>query len=123
MDKVKAIGHRVVIKPDPVVEKTASGLFLAVDVKAERTASQKGTVVGIGPMAWVNDLYGYGKPGWEPWCKVGDRVFFPRYGGKLICVNDGPHVSDEEREFLIVVNDEDIQLVILDESVQGADHE
>jgi co-chaperonin GroES (HSP10) len=123
MDKVKAIGHRVVIKPDPVVEKTASGLLLAVDVKAERTASQKGTVVGIGPMAWVNDLYGYGKPGWEPWCKVGDRVFFPRYGGKLICVNDGPHVSDEEREFLIVVNDEDIQLVILDESVQGADHE
>jgi co-chaperonin GroES (HSP10) len=121
MDKVKAIGHRVILKPDPVVEKTASGLYLAVDKKAERTASQKGTVIGIGPMAWKNDLYGYGKDGWEPWCKVGDRVFFPRYGGKLICTNDGPHVADEDREYIIVVNDEDIQAVILDETVQGVD--
>lgn len=117
MDKIKAVGHRVLIRPDPVLQKTKSGLVLSIDVKAERTASQKGTVVDIGPMAWKNDLYGFGKEGWEPWCKVGDRVFYPRYGGKLICVNDGPHVADEEREFLVVVNDEDIQLVILNEDV------
>lgn len=121
MDKVKAVGHRVILRPDPVIEKTKSGIVLAVDTKAERTASQKGTVVGIGPTAWMNELYGYGKPGWEPWCKIGDRVFFPRYGGKLICTNDGPHVADEDREYIIVVNDEDIQAVILDENVEGAD--
>jgi co-chaperonin GroES (HSP10) len=121
MDKVKAVGHRVIVKPDPVLEKTRSGIVLAVDVKAERTASQKGTVVGVGPTAWKNDLYGYGKLGWEPWCKVGDRIFFPRYGGKLICTNDGAHVADEDREYIIVINDEDVQCLILDESVEGVD--
>jgi len=121
MIKIKAVGHRVIVKADPIEQMSKGGIVLNVDTKKESAAAQRGTVFDVGGMAWKNDLYGYGKPGWEPWCKIGDRVFFPRYGGKLICTNDGPHVADEDREYIIVVNDEDIQAVILDENVEGVD--
>lgn len=110
--KIRAVGIRIMVKPDPVEKMTKSGIVLAVDEKTERAGTQKGTVLGIGSMAWKNALYGYGLEGWEPWCKVGDRIHFPRYGGKLVCINDGPDVPDEKREYVVFINDEDVQAVI-----------
>ncbi len=107
--KVKAVGHRVIIKPDPVETKTKSGIVVAVDEKREAAAVQRGTVFDIGHMAWKNPLYGYGQEGWEPWCKVGDRVFYARYMGKMFKDNDG--------QFYTIMNDEDVQCLILDEGI------
>ncbi len=107
--KVKAVGHRVIVKPDPVETQSKGGLILAVDEKREAAAAQRGTVFDIGNMAWKNTLYGYGLDGWEPWCKVGDRVFFARYAGKMF--RDGSEVYS-------VMNDEDIQCLIIDEGVE-----
>ena len=42
-------------------------------------------------------------PEWKPWCKIGDIVYFAKYGGKFITINE---------EDYIIVNDEDIQGVI-----------
>lgn len=109
MLKLRAVGHRVLVKPDPVEKKSAGGLYLAVDEKRERAASQKGTIVQVGPMAWKNEVYGYGIEGWEPWCKPGDRVFFARYAGKFIRANEDDPYSEE---VYVVLNDEDIQAVI-----------
>ena len=108
--KVKAIGHRIVVKPDPVEEKTAGGIVLAVDTKCERAGAQKGTVVDIGPLAWTNEVI-FGK-NCQPWCKVGDRVFFARYGGKMINLNED--LSNEE-DWVVVLNDEDLQALITEE--------
>lgn len=108
--RVEAVGHRVIVKPDPVETKTASGIVLQVNEDREYAAAQKGTVIAVGPMAWKNSLYGYGIEGWTPWVKEGDRVFFARYSGKQF--------RDEiTQERFIIINDEDIQCKILDEKV------
>jgi chaperonin GroES len=112
--KIKAVGHRVIVQPDPVEEVSKGGIVLAVDHKREIRAADKGTVIQVGEMAWKNDLYGYGKPGWEPWCKAGDRVFFARYAGKGF--------KDGQKDY-IVLNDEDIQCLILEEGAEGDDDE
>jgi co-chaperonin GroES (HSP10) len=111
MLELKAVGHRVMVKPDPVEKVTDTGIILSVNEKMEAAASQKGTVIGIGPMAWKNEVYGFGLPGWEPWCKVGDRVFFARYAGKFINTSDDPKNSER----VVVLNDEDVQAVIVKE--------
>ena len=114
MLKIKAVGHRVIVRADPVEEKTKGGIVLSVDTKRESAGAQKGTVYGIGEMAWKNEVYGYGKPGWEPWCKEGDRVFFARYAGKTLRTQEnGVEVV------YFILNDEDIQCLILDESIDG----
>lgn len=108
--KVKAVGHRVIVIPDPVVEETKSGIILAKDKKREEAGTEKGTVFQVGSMSWKNKLYGYGIEGWEPWCKEGDRVFYAKYAGKLF--------TDEETDTTYcILNDEDIQCLILDEAV------
>lgn len=114
MLKIKAVGHRVIIKADPVEEVSKGGIVLSVDTKRESAAAQKGTVYEIGAMAWKNDLYGFNKDGWEPWCKVGDRVYFARYSGKLI-----RDIENGIETVYFVINDEDVQCVILAEGTEG----
>lgn len=107
--KVKAIGHRIIVKPDPVEETTSGGIILNVDFKRERAAAQKGTILDIGPLAWTNEVI-FGKNP-KPWCKIGDRVFFARYGGKeLNLAKEGL-----EPDFVMVLNDEDLQAQITEE--------
>lgn len=113
MLKIKAIGFKVHIKPDPVEEKTASGIVLAKNKKKEQAEMSKGTVVEIGPLAWKNTLYGYGTPNWEPWCKVGDRVFYSKWAGKLLVD------QEDENNAVMVLNDDDVHCVILEDGVKG----
>jgi len=89
-------GHRVMIKPDDVEKKTASGIVLPVDEKKEKAATVIGTIVAIGPNAWRAFDDGL------PWATIGDRVYYIKYAGKFV---------GKEEEF-IVVNDEDIIAVI-----------
>lgn len=109
--KLKAVGHRILVKPDPVETKTAAGIILAVNEKQERAGSQKGTVLEVGPMAWKNEFMGFGQEGWAPWVKAGDRIFFARYAGKMIKTSDDP----QDQEYYIVLNDEDVQALIEEE--------
>ena len=110
--KIEAVGHRVIVKADPVEETSKGGIVLSVDKKRETAGAQRGTVYAIGNMAWKNKLYGYGLDGWTPWCRVGDRVYFAPYAGKLI-----KDVPNDIAYF--VLNDEDIQCLILDEGTEG----
>jgi co-chaperonin GroES (HSP10) len=106
MLKIRVPGHRVLVKGDPVEEVTAGGIVIARPghgQKLEQQATDRGTVVEVGPMCWKN--YDFDKPDWKPWCKPGDRVIFARYAGKLI-----KHPETEEEFFLL--NDEDIQVVM-----------
>lgn len=94
-------GFRVLIKPDPVVKKTASGITVVVDDKQYRNATTIGTVIAIGPTAWK--AYDDG----HPWATIGDRVYYAKYAGKSI--------DDGSEDGLVMVNDEDVQGVITKE--------
>lgn len=94
---VEPLGHRVLIKPDFVEEKSKGGIILAHEtVKQEQGAQVIGTVLAVGTTCWAEFD--------EPWCKVGDRVIFAKYSGMKIW---NP-VEGKYREDILIVNDLDI---------------
>ena len=93
-------GHRVLVKVDETVEKTAGGLFIPKSVADDHAkAGIFGTVVAVGDNAWK------AFDGGEPWAKVGDRVAFAKYGGFII---EDPDTKEQFR----LLNDEDLVAVI-----------
>ena len=94
---IEVLGHRLLIKPKDVETKTAGGIVLAVDTKAERTATQEGTVVQVGPNAFKLEALGG-----VSWVASGDEVIFARYAGKQV-------KDPETKEEYFVINDEDVQ--------------
>ena len=96
---LQVVGHRLLIKPDPVEKKTESGIILARDERAYREATMAGTIVQIGPTAWQ----GFGDS--RPWAKVGDHIIYARHTGKFV-------TDPETKEEFYVINDEDCQVVI-----------
>ncbi len=117
MKKLKPVAHRLIVKPDDIIEeqelqknhaslKKAGFIIEKPNNQARRDlqGTESGVVTAIGPMAWKHSDYGYPGPDWQPWCKVGDRVVFSKYVGKLW---PDPETSEE----FMIMNDEDIQLV------------
>ena len=95
----KPVGYMVLVRPD-FEKKTESGIVLAHLSDREGIAAvDTGVVVDVGPTAWK--AYDNG----EPWCKVGDRVCYARFGGKIIQVPD----SDDK---LVLIADGDVRLVM-----------
>lgn len=103
--KVKAVGHRLVIKPftieenDPIfaAAKRAGLQLLDQDTRREQVAVDKGTVLEIGPSAFT----ALNPPGADvPWCVVGDVIGYTRNAGKYIKIDETTHV--------LVINDEDV---------------
>lgn len=91
-------GHHVLILPDTVEKTTASGIYLPEETRQQQQAATvTGKIIAIGKQAWVGFAEG------EPWAKVGDKVFYAKYGGCL--------VTHEKKEFRLV-NDEDIVAII-----------
>lgn len=88
--------HRLLIKPDSVETKTASGIILTIDERREQAAAEKGTVVAIGDTAF-KDFEADVIP------VVGDKVYFAKYAGKEVKEND---------EKFLILNDEDIVGII-----------
>lgn len=100
---LEVVGHRVLIDPEvpkDTVEDGALAGFKIVgeSVQREKAATTKGKIVGIGNNAWKAFDNG------EPWAKVGDIVYFAKYGGKWIKADDG-------KEY-VVINDEDCQAIV-----------
>lgn len=93
--RIEPCGHRVVVKPDPIEEKTQSGIIVSVGEKKEReqAAQTTGVIVAVGPTAWKAFDDG------EPWAAVGDRVTYAKYGGWPF---------DHDGENFRLLNDEDI---------------
>jgi co-chaperonin GroES (HSP10) len=90
----RATGHRVLLLPDEVEKKTASGIvFVEKTVNAEEQMAVIATVVEIGPDAWGDKSTDY--------CAVGDRVLVGQYVGKF-------HVSPKDGKKYRFVSDLDI---------------
>ncbi len=91
------VGHRLLVKPAQVEEKTESGIIVSVGVQAdrERLAQIKGVVVAVGSTAYSDQP--------TPWCKEGDFITFGKYSG-LIYKGDETLDGEEYR----VINDLDV---------------
>lgn len=117
-------GHRLLIKPDAVKEKFNENVpaelkkvgfqieLTKEQEQREEVASRTGTVIGIGNTAW--HAFDKNSPDWKPWCKVGDRVTFARYAGRI---EEDP-VTHEK---FVVINDEDMFCVIEGEKAPWED--
>ena len=90
----RAVGHRVLLSPQEVEKKTASGIVL-VDktVNAEENMAVICTVLEIGHDAWSDKSTDY--------CQVGDRVLVGMYTGKF-------HVSPVDGKKYRFVMDTDV---------------
>ena len=93
-------GHRVLVRPDKIEEKTAGGIILPSMAKDAKEQTQIfGVIVATGINAWKDYSDG------TPWAKVGDRVAFAKYGGFVI---QDPTTREEFR----LLNDEDVCALI-----------
>lgn len=96
---LEPLGHRVLVKVT-LEKQTQSGLVLVRDERFAKAAEEVGIIIAIGPNAWK------AFDGGEPWAKVGDKVVFSKYGGKI--VEDPTTPPDEDGSYFMVLNDEDI---------------
>lgn len=76
-------GHRVLVLPDEIEVKTASGIITTVGAQQlrEELAQVDGVVVAMGNTCYSDQP--------EPWCKTGDRVVFGKYSGIIREGKDG----------------------------------
>lgn len=123
---LKVKGHRVLVKPDPPKDQfnkhvskelADKGFEIALPKEQElreQVGTSIGTVVAVGSTCWK--AYDYNVPLviWEPWCKVGDRITFSRYAGKI---QEDP-VTNEK---FMLINDVDVHCVIEGEKAPWED--
>ena len=92
--KLNPLGDRVVLKREEAEEKTASGLFLAGSAKEQ---PQLAEVVAVGPGALVDGK----RIPME--VKVGDKVFYGKYGGSEIKIDGVEYIVISQSEIMAVV--------------------
>ena len=92
--KLEPLGDRVVLRREEAEEKTASGLFLAGTAKEQ---PQLAEVIAVGPGALVD-----GKR--VPMdVKVGDKVFYSKYGGSEIKLDGVEYIVIGQSEIMAIV--------------------
>jgi len=97
--KWRPCGYMVLVKPD-FEQVSKGGIDLsALNDRVGIAAVDTGVVVDIGPTAWK--AYDNGLP----WCKIGDKICYARFGGKIIQVPDS-------NEKLVLIADGDVRLVL-----------
>lgn len=68
----------VLIRPDPVEERTKGGLILSDETKdRQKHAATKGTIIALSPMAFDADVWPADQPRPEP----GQRVLVAKHSG------------------------------------------
>ncbi len=99
MAKVKPLGDRVLVKPQPAEEKTASGLYIPDTAKEK---PQRGTVIAVGP-GRIED----GKH-IEMSVKEGDVVIFGKYAGSEIVLDGEEFLIMRETDILGILEEEPV---------------
>jgi co-chaperonin GroES (HSP10) len=96
------VGWRVAVLVLTIPETTAGGLIMVDDNREARSlASPQGIVVAVGSQAYKDPAR---FPDGEPWVKVGDRVMFQKYAGRMFQIRTGQHIA--------ILNDTDFAGVV-----------
>jgi len=96
MASIKPLGDRVVVKPQPAEEKTASGLFIPDTAKEK---PQRGEVVSVGPGRVENGTK------IDMSVKSGDVVLYGKYSGTEITIDNDELLIMRETDILGVITD------------------
>ncbi len=96
MASIQPLADRVVVKPQPAEEKTASGLFIPDTAKEK---PQRGTVVAVGPGKVENGTKV------DMSVSVDDTVLYGKYSGTEITMDDDDLLIMRESDILGIVND------------------
>lgn len=91
--KASSLAERIIIKPF-IEKQSKGGIVIARDERSQAINTDQGEIVMIGDQAW------YDLPT-KPDVKVGDRVYYSKYGAKVI-------KPEGCEDFLIICNDKDI---------------
>ena len=92
--KLRPLNDRILIKRIPSMEKTAGGLFIPENAKEK---PQEGEVIAVGEGRHLEN----GKVRALE-VKKGDRVFFRKYAGNEVTLDNVEHVILKEDEVLAV---------------------
>ncbi|MFT4604768.1 MAG: chaperonin GroES [Rhodothermales bacterium] len=95
MAGIKPLGDRVVVKPQPAEEKTASGLFIPDTAKEK---PQKGTIIAVGPGRFENGNK------IDMTVKEGDTVLYGKYSGTEIELDSNDVLIMRESDILGIVD-------------------
>jgi len=93
--KLRPLADRVLVEPLEGEEKTASGILLPETAKEK---PQEGLVVAVGPGRWDED----GKKRVEMEVSLNDKVFFARYSGQEIKIDEKKYLIMSEKDILAV---------------------
>jgi co-chaperonin GroES (HSP10) len=104
---LQVVGQRILVKPDNLEHEAKlgdSGVTIQIvrpgDLeKAERNATDIGTVVQLSEIAYLDIADG------TKWCEVGDRIIYAKHSGKWI-------TDPDTQEEFYAIRDEDVQAVI-----------
>src|SRR5260221_10147621 len=94
MAKIRPLGDRVVVKPDPKEETTRSGIIIPDTAKEK---PQEGIVTAVGSGRLQDDG---GRSAME--LHEGDHVLFAKYGGTEIILDDDTYLVLKETDVLAV---------------------
>ncbi len=94
--KIKPLDDRLVVLPDDPEEVTGGGIVLP---DSAREKPQRGKVIATGP----GKLLDSGKRG-KMSVKRGDTIFYGKYSGTEVEVNDETYVIVRENDILAIVD-------------------
>lgn len=88
--KIKPLSDRVLIQPNPAVEKTAAGLIIPDTAKEKPLA---GKVVAVGP----------GTSEVKMEVKVGDQVLYGKYAGTEVTVEGETYLIMRQSDIFAII--------------------
>jgi chaperonin GroES len=94
MVNIKPLGDRVVVRPRPAEEKTASGLFIPDTAKEK---PQQGQVVSVGPGRYENGTK------IDMTVQAGDAVLYGKYAGTEVTLDGEEYLILREADILGIV--------------------
>lgn len=98
----RPVGWRIALLVLTIPEQTSGGVIIMDEHRDARSlASPQGVVISLGPQAY-GDANRF--PDKEPWVRVGDRVLFQKYGGRMFQIRTGQHIA--------ILNDTEIGAVV-----------
>jgi chaperonin GroES len=95
MGNIKPLGDRVVVRPEPAEEKTASGLYIP---DAAKEKPQRGKVVSVGPGRVENGTK------IDMTVQPDDVVLYGKYAGTEINIGDEDLLIMRETDILGIVS-------------------
>lgn len=93
---IKPLADRILVKPAPAEEKTASGIIIP-DTAKEKPMQGEVIAVGKGRIADNGQLI-------QPEVKVGDKVLYGKYSGTEVTIDGVEYLIMRESDVYAIIN-------------------